>query len=77
MAPQKPFVEIRFVVLNPNHSKPAPVGAVVLYGKSSLGNSIGFLRDFCYDTQLLKDDQVDEKGSIQPSPVSSGPLLQP
>jgi hypothetical protein len=31
---------------------------VVLHRKSSLET---FLRDFGYDTQLLKDDQVDEK----------------
>ncbi len=39
---------------------PAPVGAVVLHGKSSLETQL-VLRDFGYDTQLLKDDQVDEK----------------
>jgi len=59
--PQKPFVEIRLLfwnlkLLSPGHS---PDGCTA--PKELSGNSIGFLQDFGYDAQLLKDDQVDER----------------
>src|SRR2546430_17562417 len=38
---------------------PPLLRTVVLHRNRKLN---GFLRDFGYDTQLLKDDQVDEKG---------------
>jgi hypothetical protein len=58
---QKPFVEIQFAILEPR-----PFEARFLMGRlycteRALWKLNWFLRDFGYDAQLLKDDQVDEK----------------
>jgi len=59
--PQKPFVEIRFVVLEPKPFETRLLSGRLYCTAKALWKLNWFLRDFCYDTQLLKDDQVDEK----------------
>ncbi len=59
--PQKPFVEIRFVVLEPKTFETRLFSGRLYCTERALWKLNGFLRDFGYDTQLLKDDQVDEK----------------
>ncbi len=59
--PQKPFVEIRFVVLEPKPFETRPLSGRLYCTERALWKLNWFLRDFGYDAQLLKDDQVDEK----------------
>jgi hypothetical protein len=59
--PQKPFVEIRFVILEPKPFDGRLFSGRLYYTERALWKLNGFLRDFGYDAQLLKDDQVDEK----------------
>jgi len=59
--PQKPFVEIRFVVLEPKAFENRLFSGRLYCTERALWKLNEFLRDFGYDTQLLKDDQIDEK----------------
>ena len=59
--PQKPFVEIRFVVLEPKPFETRLLSGRLYCTERALWKLNWFLRDFGYDAQLLKDDQVDEK----------------
>src|SRR5215471_14815761 len=59
--PQKPFVEIRFIVLEPKSFESRSVSGRLYCTERALWKLNWFLRDFGYDAQLLKDDQVDEK----------------
>jgi hypothetical protein len=59
--PQKPFVEIRFVILEPKPFDGQLFSGRLYCTERALWKLNGFLRDFGYDAQLLKDDQVDEK----------------
>ena len=58
---QKPFVEIRFVILEPKPFEGRLFSGRLYCTERALWKLNGFLRDFGYDMQLLKDDQVDEK----------------
>ena len=59
--PQKPYLEIRFVVLEPTAYESRSVSGRLYCTERALWKLNWFLRDFGYDAQLLKDDQVDEK----------------
>jgi hypothetical protein len=59
--PHKPFVEIRFAILEPKSFEARLFSGRLYCTERALWKLNGFLRDFGYDTQLLKDDQVDEK----------------
>lgn len=59
--PQKPFVEIWFSVLEPKSSLTRSFSGRLYCTERALWKLNWFLRDFGYDAQLLKDDQVDEK----------------
>ena len=59
--PQKPFVEIRFVVLEPKAFENRLFSGRLYCTERALWKLNCFLRDFGYDAQLLKDDQVDER----------------
>jgi hypothetical protein len=59
--PQKPFVEIRFVILEPKPFEGRLFSGRLYCTERALWKLNRFLRDFGYDAQLLKDDQVDEK----------------
>ena len=59
--PQKPFVEIRFAILEPKPFETRLFSGRLYCTERALWKLNWFLRDFGYDTQLLKDDQVDEK----------------
>jgi hypothetical protein len=58
---QKPFVEIRFVVLEPKPFESRSFTGRLYCTERALWKLNSFLRDFGYDAQLLKDDQVDER----------------
>jgi hypothetical protein len=59
--PQKPFVEIRFVILEPKPFENRCFSGRLYCTERALWKLNRFLRDFGYDAQLLKDDQVDER----------------
>ena len=59
--PQKPFVEIRFIVLEPKPFETRLLSGRLYCTERALWKLNSFLRDFGYDAQLLKNDQVDEK----------------
>src|SRR6202051_1136903 len=62
--PQKPFLSLRFVVLEPNISEPQSFSGRVYCTERALWKLNWFLRDFGYDQELLAQDQVDEKALI-------------
>ena len=62
--PRKPFVEFRFVVLEPKQFESRQLFARLYCTERALWKLNWFLRDFGYDAQLLKDDQVDEKALL-------------
>lgn len=59
--PQKPFLEIQFHVLEPKPFESRQVSGRLYCTERALWKLNWFLRDFGYDAQLLKDDQVDER----------------
>ena len=59
--PQKPFLEIHFHVLEPQPFENRQVSGRIYCTERALWKLNWFLRDFGYDAQLLKDDQVDER----------------
>ena len=59
--PQKPFLEIRFVILEPKSFESRSFSGRLYCTERALWKLNSFLHDFGYDVQLLKDDQVDEK----------------
>jgi hypothetical protein len=59
--PQKPFVEIQFVILEPKRFENRLFSGRLYCTERALWKLNRFLQDFGYDAQLLKDDQVDEK----------------
>jgi len=59
--PQKPFVEIRFAILEPKPFETRLFSGRLYCTERALWKLNSFLQDFGYDAQLLKADQVDEK----------------
>ena len=59
--PHKPFVELRFAILEPKSFESRVFSGRLYCTERALWKLNSFLRDFGYDAQLLKDDQVDEK----------------
>ena len=62
--PQKPFVELRFVILEPQYSQGRSFFSRLYYTERALWKLHWFLRDFRYDADLLNRDQVDEKALV-------------
>ena len=59
--PQKPFLSIRFVVLEPESFAARPLCARLYCTERALWKLNWFLRDFGYDPDLLGRDQVDDR----------------
>jgi hypothetical protein len=59
--PQKPFLALRFVVLEPVISESQVFSGRLCCTPRALWKLDWFLRDFAYDAELLDRDQVDEK----------------
>ena len=62
--PQKPFVEIQCVILQPKAFEGRSVAGRLYCTERALWKLNWFLRDFGYDAQLLKDDRVDDKALL-------------
>src|ERR1700745_2626343 len=63
--PQKPFLSVRFVVLEPEPSAGRSLAGRLYCTLRALWKLNWFLRDFGYDPDLLGQDQVDEKALLQ------------
>ena len=62
--PQKPFFILSFAVLEPNDLASHKVSGRIYCTQKSLWKLNWFLRDFGYDTDLLGQDEVDEKALL-------------
>ena len=62
--PQKPFVELRLVILEPQSSQGRSFFSRLYCTERALWKLHWFLRDFGYDADLLNRDQVDEKALL-------------
>jgi hypothetical protein len=62
--PQKPFLSLRFIVLEPKISEPQSFSGRLYYTERALWKLNWFLRDFGYDMELLSRDQIDEKALV-------------
>jgi hypothetical protein len=62
--PQKPFVELRFVILEPQSFQDRSFFSRLYCTERALWKLHWFLRDFGYDADLLNRDQVDEKALL-------------
>ena len=62
--PQKPFLSVRFVVLEPDSLARRSFSGRFYCTERALWKLNWFLRDFGYDQELLAQDQVDEKALV-------------
>jgi len=62
--PQKPFLEVRFVVVEPKPFDARSFSGRLYCTDKALWKLNWFLRDFGYDAELLSQDQVDEKALL-------------
>jgi len=63
--PQKPFLSVRFLVLEPEPLAGRSLSGRLYCTDRALWKLNWFLRDFGYDPDLLNRDQVDEKALLQ------------
>jgi hypothetical protein len=61
---QKPFLELRFIVLEPKAIASRSFSGRLYCTDRALWKLNWFLRDFGYDIELLSRDQVDEKSLV-------------
>lgn len=62
--PQKPFLALRFSILEPSSYEALTFAGRIYCTERALWKLTWFLRDFGYDTELLIRDQVDEKALL-------------
>jgi hypothetical protein len=61
---QKPFLEIRFIIMEPESSASRSFAGRLYCTDRALWKLNWFLDDFGYDTELLSRDQVDENSLV-------------
>jgi hypothetical protein len=62
---QKPFLSVRFVILEPEAFAERSFSGRLYCTERALWKLNRFLRDFGYDSDLLNQDQVDEKALLK------------
>ena len=62
--PKKPFVELRFVVVEPRALQDRPFFGRLYCTERAMWKRYWFLRDFGYDADLLHRDQIDERSLV-------------
>jgi hypothetical protein len=62
--PQKPFLGVRFIVLEPSSFERRSFSGRLYCTERALWKLNWFLRDFGYDQTLLVEDQVDDKALV-------------
>jgi len=63
--PQKPFFVLCFAVLEPKDLASQKISGRLYCTQKSLWKLNWFLRDFGYDSDLLNQDQIDEKALLK------------
>ena len=63
--PQKPFLSVRFVILEPEAFAERSFSGRLYCTERALWKLNWFLRDFGYDSDLLNQDQIDEKALLK------------
>ena len=63
--PQKPFLSVRFVVLEPEPFAARSLSGRLYCTERALWKLNWFLRDFGYDSELLTQDQIDDKALLK------------
>jgi hypothetical protein len=61
---QKPYYQIRFVVLEPNHLAGCLITGRLYSTPRAMWKLSWFLRDFGYDTELLAKDEIDDQALV-------------
>jgi len=59
--PQRPFYALSFVILEPNGQRNRSFSGRLYCTPKAIWRLRWFLRDFCYDPDLMGRDEVDEK----------------
>ena len=72
--PQKPFLSIRFVILEPEAFAERSFSGRLYCTERALWKLNWFLRDFGYDSDLLNEDEIDEK-ALRQAPRSRSDFL--
>jgi hypothetical protein len=62
--PDKPYYVLRLIVLEPPHFAGRSISGRIYCTARALWKLNWFLRDFGYDTDLLGQDQIDEKSLV-------------
>lgn len=62
--PDKPYYVLRLIVLEPQHFAERSITGRIYCTRRALWKLHWFLRDFGYDTDLLGQDEIDEKGLV-------------
>lgn len=62
--PQKPFIILRFKVLEPASLREQTFSARVCCSPRALWRLRWFLQDFAYDEELLSHEQIDERALV-------------
>ena len=62
--PQRPFYALRFVILEPNDVRGRSLTGRLYCSPKAMWRLRWFLRDFCYDHELMDRDEVDEKALL-------------
>jgi len=62
--PDKPYYILRLVVLEPQHFAGRSITGRIYCTRRALWKLNWFLRDFGYDTDLLGQDEIDEKSLV-------------
>jgi hypothetical protein len=63
--PDKPYYILRLVVLEPQHFAGQSITGRIYCTRRALWKLNWFLRDFGYDTDLLGQDEIDEKSLVR------------
>jgi len=61
---EKPYYILRLLVLEPEHFAGRSITGRIYATRRALWKLNWFLRDFGYDTDLLGQDEIDEKGLV-------------
>ena len=61
----KPYYSIRFAVLEPKHLAGSLITGRLYCTARAMWKVSWFLRDFGYDTELLNNDEIDDKAMIR------------
>jgi hypothetical protein len=61
---QKPYYEIRFVVLKPKHLIGCRITGRLYCTPRALWKLSWFLRDFVYDPELLRKDEIEDEALV-------------